>query len=113
MIAPGGAEASSKGLAAKMKNDGTLSWAYLFSIPCEGLTLDSKQERALFSLKFPNRGLELHNYNLDSGGKDYIYEFVMGTDAQNLVNKSERIAVMAINPNESGFNFQSPSYSGA
>jgi len=75
LIAPGGIETSSRGLAAKLQKDGSLSWAYLTSIPCEGLTLDSKQEKALFTLKFPNRGIELHNYNLDNGGKDYIYEY--------------------------------------
>lgn len=64
-----------KGLGAKIKPDGSFHWTYLFPLSCESMTLDSKQDRALFVLKFPNRGLELHNYNLKDGGKDFIYEY--------------------------------------
>lgn len=29
----------------------------------------------MFGLNFPNRGVELHNYELDSGTKNYLYEY--------------------------------------
>ena len=66
---------SSKGLGAKLDKNGKLAWGYLFSIPCDMLMLDSKQENGFFVLNFPNRGLELHEYNLKTGTKNYLYEY--------------------------------------
>lgn len=41
--------------------------------------LDSKQENGFFVLLFPNRGVELHSYALDTGAKNYIYEYQLTT----------------------------------
>jgi hypothetical protein len=67
--------AKHKGLGAKIFENGTLAWAYLFPIACEVLVLDTRQENGMFGLYFPNRGLELHAYNLELGEKNYLYEY--------------------------------------
>lgn len=68
---------STKGLAAKVNRDGSFAWGYITSITCQVMIMDSKQETALFVLYYPNRGMEIHNYNLEDGSKNYIYEYQM------------------------------------
>ena len=61
---------SVKGLGAKLNKNGTLAWAYLFSLPWEVLMLDSKQEYVLMVLRFEGRGMEIHRYKV-SGKKEF------------------------------------------
>lgn len=66
---------SSKGIGSKLNSEGVLQWGYTFPLPCEVLMLDSKQENAMMVLRYPSRGMEIHNYQISDGSKNYIYEY--------------------------------------
>ena len=70
---------STKGLVSKVSKNGTFGWGYITQITCEVMIFDSKQQYGLFLLYFPNRGVEIHNYALEDGAKNYIYEYQLDT----------------------------------
>lgn len=65
---------TTQGIIAKITASGTVSWALALHIPCVKAFVDDKETLLSIVIASIPSSLEVHQYNVTSGDKKYIFE---------------------------------------